>query len=328
MKQIVLGMVWNIDGHEMEVTKMYKNGKVQITETWISEDTWEECKHVANYIVATDENGIQYAYDPKYAEYANPGSSEYKWWARKYASGADFAPKQGKETTTNSKEDKEMCEIKRSFEVNGVTYMEAKTGYCYKSTGTFDKVGNPVMRRVGLSALEKAYEEYTALKKEEEDWGAEEQTAKTKAEAEKVQADKETENAFNKKHGVEILKSALEANKKYIEKSEKKTSKPRKSKDVAFEGAGITLTAKQVDFIKMMPNDDFYENGLDSTLWIDVFCDTVADKFSPMAVGAMVSTLKEKHLITVTVERVNGKKSKYMAFTETGKEVAKQLGLN
>lgn len=334
MKQITLGMVWNVDGHEMKVTKMYKNGKVQITETWISEDTWKECRNVANYIVVTDENGEQYAYDPKYEEYANPGSSEYKWWARKYAGSADFAPEQETESTdSDKKEDKKMCEIKRMFKVNGVTYTEAKTGYCYKSTGSVDKHGNAIMRRVGSAAFEKAYEEYISSKKEEEDWGAEEQVAKAKAEAEKAQADKETEDAFNKTLDKMNKKQNHENNftnisKEDVKKEMKKTSKPRKSKDIAFEGAGITLTAKQVKFIKMMPNDDFYENGLDSALWIDVFCDTVAGEFSPMAVGAMVSTLKEKHLIYVTAERVNGKKSKYMEFTETGKEVAKQLGLN
>jgi hypothetical protein len=108
----------------------------------------------------------------------------------------------------------------------------------------------------------------------------------------------------------------------------KKVAKPRRSKDIAHEYHGITLTTKQVSFIKMVPNDDFYENGLDSKLWIDCLCDTVADIFSPMAVGAMVSTLKEKELIYVNVDKVNGKKCKYFGFTPLGKAIAKELGLN
>lgn len=107
----------------------------------------------------------------------------------------------------------------------------------------------------------------------------------------------------------------------------KGAKKPRRSKDIAYKGNGVTLTKKQVDFIKRIPEDDFYENGLDSMLWIDVFCDTVADQFNPMAVGAMVSTLREKKLINVGMQRVNGKNSKFMNFTDLGKEIAKDLGL-
>ena len=81
-------------------------------------------------------------------------------------------------------------------------------------------------------------------------------------------------------------------------------------------------------FIRLLPNDDFYENGLDSALWIDVLCDTLAGEFNPMALGAMVSTLREKYLISVGVQKVNGKKCKFFGFTELGKRVARELGLN
>jgi hypothetical protein len=100
------------------------------------------------------------------------------------------------------------------------------------------------------------------------------------------------------------------------------------SYDDNLQKTTITLTAKQVAFIKRMPEDDFYEHGLDSTLWIDCLCDTVADIFNPMAVGAMVSTLREKELIYVDVDRINGKKCKFFGFTPLGKRIAKELGLN
>lgn len=115
-----------------------------------------------------------------------------------------------------------------------------------------------------------------------------------------------------------------------VEQEQPKQAKPRKarkSKDIAFEMDGVTLTAKQVKFIKLMPRDDFFENGLESSLWIDVFCDTVADEFNSMAVGAMVSTLREKNLIYVVSDKINDRKCKWMAFTELGKQVAKELGL-
>lgn len=122
-------------------------------------------------------------------------------------------------------------------------------------------------------------------------------------------------------------------------KEEKKAPKrakkaPRKSKDIAHTATignkTITLTAKQVDFIHHIPDTCFYENGLESTPWCDVLTDEIGGQFAgkPMTVGAMISTLREKGLIEVGVERVNGKKAKYFAFTEIGKEIAKRLGLN
>ena len=88
--KIRLGLVWHTDGHEKEVTKMFKNGKCQITETWIAEDTGKECRHVSNQIIIEDSEGREYCYDPKYEEYAKPDDDEnYSWWARKYACGAD-----------------------------------------------------------------------------------------------------------------------------------------------------------------------------------------------------------------------------------------------
>lgn len=124
--------------------------------------------------------------------------------------------------------------------------------------------------------------------------------------AEQAKKDAETEKNFNKK---------------------KTERKPRRSKDIAFESNGVTLTKKQVQFIKLMPSDDFYENGLESILWVDVFVDTISGEFNPMSAGAMVSTLKEKGLITVEKQRVNGKNSKCMTFTDLGQQIAKELGL-
>lgn len=189
---------------------------------------------------------------------------------------------------TESKEDKNM-----KFELNGTIYESNDKGnYFYKSTGKTDKKGNPVMMRISQKVWNEA-------------WEASGEAERQAREAKQAKADKEAEKAFNKT---------------------KKTTK--KSKNVAFELDGVTLTEKQVKFIKRMPEDDFYEHGLDSTLWIDVYCDTIADEFNPMAVGAMVSTLAEKHLVVVSRERVNGRISKYMSFTEAGKKIAKALGLN
>lgn len=108
----------------------------------------------------------------------------------------------------------------------------------------------------------------------------------------------------------------------------KKTAK-RAKKNAAFELDGVTLTEKQVDFIKHIPDTCFYENGLESTMWIDVLADEIGGQFAekPMTVGAMISTLREKDLIYVAEDRVNGRKCKFFGFTELGKRVASELGL-
>lgn len=115
------------------------------------------------------------------------------------------------------------------------------------------------------------------------------------------------------------------------EEAEKKVRKPRRSKDIAFEHekSGITLTAKQVDFIKHLPDTCFWEHGLDSTPWTDVLCDEIGGQFAgkPMTVGAIISTLCEKEIAYRAKDRINNRTCTYMGLTEIGKEIAKELGL-
>ena len=96
-----------------------------------------------------------------------------------------------------------------------------------------------------------------------------------------------------------------------------------------FGEVEITLSEKQIDFFRHMQDTCFWENGLDSTLWIDVLCDEIGGQFEgkPMTVGAMVSTLREKDLLIVGVQRVNGRKAKFLALTDLGKKVTAELEL-
>lgn len=109
-----------------------------------------------------------------------------------------------------------------------------------------------------------------------------------------------------------------------------KKKRTRKSKDTAYDGNGITLTAKQVDFIRHLPDTCFWENGLNSALWTDVLADEIGGQFAgkPMTTGAMISTICEKGLANRAADRVNGRKATFMALTELGKKVAAELGLN
>ena len=109
-----------------------------------------------------------------------------------------------------------------------------------------------------------------------------------------------------------------------------KKKRIRKSKDIAYDGNGVTLTAKQVDFIRHLPDTCFWENGLDSALWTDVLADEIGGQFAgkPMTTGAMISTICEKGLANRGTDRVNGRKATFMVLTELGKKVAAELGLN
>ena len=113
------------------------------------------------------------------------------------------------------------------------------------------------------------------------------------------------------------------------EKEVKKTKK-RRSKDIAFELDGVTLTTKQVDFIRHLPDTSFWEDGIDSALWVDVLTEEIGGQFAgkPMTVGAMISTLREKKLVEVGIEASRKGKPKFMTFTDLGKEFAKKLGLS
>lgn len=138
--------------------------------------------------------------------------------------------------------------------------------------------------------------------------------------------DPELEQIMNET-GLEASDAELERN---IRNEQKKPArKPRKSKDIAYEGHGKTLTAKQVDFIRHLSDSCFWEHGLESTLWTDVLCDEIGGQFAgkPMTVGAMISTLCEKGLAERAKGKVNNRTATYMVLTELGKKIAETLGL-
>lgn len=118
-------------------------------------------------------------------------------------------------------------------------------------------------------------------------------------------------------------------------KAKRRTNK-RVSKNTAWgkivNGVDVSLTAKQVDFIHHLPDTYFWEDGLDSVIWVDCLCDDIEGQFAgkPMTVGAMISTLCEKGLGTRATERKGPRGGKATSFglTELGKKVAAELGLH
>lgn len=206
--------------------------------------------------------------------------------------------------------------MEKGFTVNGIEYIETEKGYFYKvEAGKKSRIKKAEYEQAFDELCEQTSEQMDAeengLNEQVDQWMDEIEADMKKKAEEQAASDKEAEDAVNKKAET------------------KKASKPRKSKDIAHESNGVTLTAKQVDFIKHIPDTCFYEHGLDSTPWCDVLADEIGGQFAgkPMTVGAMISTLREKNLISVGQDRVNGKKCKFFQFTELGKQIAKELGL-
>ncbi len=121
------------------------------------------------------------------------------------------------------------------------------------------------------------------------------------------------------------VQGAKAEQKKPAKKSKK--SKKNAAYEIEIDGEKITLTEKQKIFFETLPNDNFFDHGVESALWTDIYCDTLADIMDAMVVGAVISTLREKDLIYVEQGRVNGKKCKYFGFTELGKAILKEMGL-
>lgn len=91
----------------------------------------------------------------------------------------------------------------------------------------------------------------------------------------------------------------------------------------------LDLTEKQIFFLDNMRKDDFYEHGLDSTLWIDILVDTLSNLgMNPMTTGAMISTLREKGLISIGKEQREKRRLKVFNLTELGKEAMVKYGLD
>lgn len=237
-----------------------------------------------------------------------------------------------------------------TFEINGATYTRKANGYCYVS---YEYSESGRVHRIGKAEFESKYAQFqmeSAIEAVEESETTEEieQIAKVMDEAaenpeipvgqfcemvEKMNREQNERNEFtniSKEDVVAAIRSeATEAatDPKATEGQKKRT---RKSKDIAYEGHEVTLTAKQVDFIRHLPDTNFWENGLDSALWTDVLADEIGGQFAgkPMTVGAMISTICEKGLANRATDRVNGRRTTFMVLTELGKKVAAELGLN
>ena len=212
-----------------------------------------------------------------------------------------------------------------TFEINGATYTRKANGYCYVS---YEYSERGKIHRIGKTEFEAKYAQFQTEKDMEEAVEVE-ITELEPREGEKVYHDEPIEQTDIEAAVEKTEESQTTEEIKQIAKEFAPKKRTRKSKDIAYDGNGITLTSKQVDFIRHLPDTYFWENGLDSALWTDVLADEIGGQFAgkPMTTGAMISTICEKGLAIRATDRINGRKATFMELTELGKKVAAELGL-
>lgn len=191
-----------------------------------------------------------------------------------------------------------------TFELSGATYTRKANGYCFV-TYQYSESGTKNIR-IGKAEFESKYAQYQMM--------------------DQTLAEIEASEAHESVQDVEDAPEAVSA-----PKAKKKASRAKKNAAFAMTvgETEITLTEKQVDFIRHLPDTCFWEDGLDSCIWVDVLCDEIGGQFEgkPMTVGAMISTICEKGLGSRGTDRRNGRKVTCFALTGMGKVVAKALGL-
>lgn len=218
------------------------------------------------------------------------------------------------------------------FKHNGAIYSKTESGYCYKTE-------NSKKTRIKQTEYDEAYNAYLAtgttisdieLDKTTRDrlvaaLGKAEQPAITEEYVEEA-----TEALSLAIETEEVREAALNA-----QGQEKPKRKPTKRipKSVGYRktigDTEVILTEKQVDFLRHLPDTCFWEEGVESAVWVDCLCDEIGGQFAgkPMTVGAMISTLCEKGIGVRGKDRVNGRKCTRFALTELGRMVAEDLGL-
>lgn len=286
-------------------------------------------------------------------------NGRYHYWKQQF-DGGEFIPANNNEINN----EKENANMNTTFTYEGITYR------VNLETNRYSKTVNGKTKRIGQKEFESAknakmaeteakmHEALERLNREqneknefveitEEDLRRDaEELERYVAEIEESNTDEAIEQVLDEMaedEGVTVEQFVDSLQKVEKQKKTRKTKKA-KNKNAAFrtwidengnmvgEGNGkmLELTAKQVDFIHHLPDTYFWENGLDSCIWIDCLCDDIKGQFAgkPMTVGAMVSTLCEKGLGARAKNRVNGKKCTSFELTELGKLVAAALGLS
>lgn len=213
------------------------------------------------------------------------------------------------------------------FNYNGRNYAQNEKGnrfYMQGDDGRYLRISQRAYEEVFAEFLEKTTEKIEL----EDDTNA---IAEYSAEMTQEEAKEDTEDTQN----TEAPAPASDA-KKTPKKTPKKAKKNTRKKKVQVGGfefqegeIHLILTPKQVDFLKHLSDSTFWQQGAQSTLWIDILCDEITGQFEgkPMTVGAMVSTLREKGILAVAIGRLENRKAKYVELTDLGQRAAVLIGI-
>ena len=196
------------------------------------------------------------------------------------------------------------------FTINNIGYNTNEKG------NYFFKIENEKTVRIGRAEYEAAFEQYTNETANDEELEFNEDAAIREVKKEMEEAsDRAAEEAINRP------------------KKKSSRSLRKAARRVMVDGVEIGLTEKHMMFLTNLPKCSFWDDGLNSSVWIFDIRETLsAAGMTGMTVGAMISTLREKGLLRVmlgNVDSMNGRtrREKYVELTETGKKVAEALGV-
>lgn len=209
------------------------------------------------------------------------------------------------------------------FNYYGHNYAQNEKGnrfYIQGDDGKYYRIPQRTYEEVFAEFLEKTTEKIEL----EDDTNA---IAEYSAEMAQEEAKEDTEDTQN----TEALTPASDAKK--TPKKAKKNTRKKKVQVGGFEfqegEVHLILTPKQADFLKHLSDSTFWQQGTQSTLWIDILCDEITGQFEgkPMTVGAMISTLREKGILAVAIGKLENKKAKYVELTDFGQRIATRIGI-
>lgn len=103
--------------------------------------------------------------------------------------------------------------------------------------------------------------------------------------------------------------------------------KPKHPKSVKYSSAGLTLTDKQVDFLKRLPALSEWQDGK-GAISVSCLSNEIGGQFQgrPMAIGAMITTLQNKNVLSTWKDRnQDGTEIRFIRLQEFGLKVLNEL---
>lgn len=111
------------------------------------------------------------------------------------------------------------------------------------------------------------------------------------------------------------------------EKQPPKKPAPKKRKAEGCVTVGeVLLTSKQLEFMERLSEiPDWQCKGTDGEYIVSEYAGELSDSFTPISVGAIVTTLREKKLIVTQKSRIDGARGCLFQLTDLGKQVYRGL---